>query len=83
VKVDNVKTLWGFVFQFHKTMVSTLKKFLKNSKKELMHLFKSRLMIRTVPLVNMKEGGKSYKFLIQWTKQPIGALVSFAFLWPP
>jgi len=42
-----------------------LKKFFKNSKKEVMHLFKSRLMIRTsgfhekmkiVPLVNMKEG---------------------------
>ncbi len=67
MKVDNVKTLWGFVFQFRKTMVSTLKKFFKNSKKELMHLFKSRLMIRTsgfhekmktVPLINMKEGRK-------------------------
>jgi hypothetical protein len=39
--------------------------------------------MKTVPLVNMKEGGKRYKFLIQWTKQPIGALVSFGFFVAP
>jgi hypothetical protein len=31
----------------------------------------------------MKEGEKCYKFLIQWTKQPIGALVSFGFFVAP